>query len=142
MLSSEIILEKKTIKDITKISIIRNIFAIFNKINFFTFQRSFCEKRYHCFPEGFVIYSFFCVQITVVWLFFSSQQFFTKIYLMFELLLIIFSSVTTWKGSKHGVISCPYFPGFGLNTGKYVPEIIPYLDTFHAVCPLKTYFLI
>ena len=41
---------------------------------------------------------------------------------------------------KYGVISCPYFPAFGLNTeiyevntGKYGPEITPYLDTFHAV---------
>ena len=50
--------------------------------------------------------------------------------------------------SKYGVISGPYFPVFGLNTersylsvfspntGKYGPEINPYLDTFHAV-PLK-----
>ena len=29
--------------------------------------------------------------------------------------------------------SCPYFPLFGLNTGKYGPEKTPYLDTFHAV---------
>ena len=29
-------------------------------------------------------------------------------------------------------ISGPYFPAFGLNTGKYGPEIPPYLDTFHA----------
>ena len=35
--------------------------------------------------------------------------------------------------SKYGVISSPYFPVFGLNTGKYGPEITPYLDTFHAV---------
>ena len=35
--------------------------------------------------------------------------------------------------SKYGVISDPYFPIFGLNTGKYGPEITPYLDTFHAV---------
>ena len=35
--------------------------------------------------------------------------------------------------SKYGVISGPYFPAFGLNTGKYGPEITPYLDTFHAV---------
>ena len=27
----------------------------------------------------------------------------------------------------------PYFPVFGLITGKYGPEITPYLDTFHAV---------
>ena len=41
--------------------------------------------------------------------------------------------VTAWKVSKYGVISGPYFPVFGLNTGKYGPEITPYLDTFHAV---------
>ena len=33
---------------------------------------------------------------------------------------------TTWKVSKYGVISGPYFPVFG-------PEITPYLDTFHTV---------
>ena len=50
--------------------------------------------------------------------------------------------ITTYKVSKYGVISGPYFPVFGLNTeryvfssntGKYGPEITPYLDTFHAV---------
>ena len=35
--------------------------------------------------------------------------------------------------SKYGVISGPYFPVFSLNTGKYRPEVPPYLDTFHAV---------
>ena len=35
--------------------------------------------------------------------------------------------------SKYGVISGPYFHVFSLNTGKYGPEITPYLDTFHAV---------
>ena len=35
--------------------------------------------------------------------------------------------------SKCGVISGPYFPVFGPNTGKYEPEITLYLDTFHAV---------
>ena len=40
---------------------------------------------------------------------------------------------TAWKVSKYGVISGPYFPVFGPNTGKYGPEITPYLDTFHAV---------
>ena len=35
--------------------------------------------------------------------------------------------------SKYGGISGSYFPVFGLNTGKYRPEITPYLDTFHAV---------
>ena len=40
---------------------------------------------------------------------------------------------TMWKVSKYGVISGPYFPVFGLNKGKYGPEITPYWDTFHAV---------
>ena len=40
---------------------------------------------------------------------------------------------TAGKSSKYGVISVPSFPVFGLNTGKYRPEITPYLDTFHAV---------
>ena len=35
--------------------------------------------------------------------------------------------------SKYEVICGPYFPVFGLNTGKYGPEITPYLDAFHAV---------
>ena len=35
--------------------------------------------------------------------------------------------------SKYGVISGPYFPVFGLNTGKYGPEITPYLNTIQAV---------
>ena len=34
--------------------------------------------------------------------------------------------LTAWKVSKYGVISGP-------NTGKYGPEITPYLDTFYAV---------
>ena len=44
------------------------------------------------------------------------------------------ASVTARKVSKYGVISGPYFPVFRLNTGKYGPEITPYLGTFHAVC--------
>ena len=38
--------------------------------------------------------------------------------------------ITAWKGSKYGVISGPYFPVFGLNTGKYRQEITLYLETF------------
>ena len=34
--------------------------------------------------------------------------------------------------SIYAVISGPYFPVFGLNTGKYQPETTPYLDIFHA----------
>ena len=34
--------------------------------------------------------------------------------------------------SKYEVIFGPFFPVFGLNRGKYGPEITPYLDTFHA----------
>ena len=43
------------------------------------------------------------------------------------------NATTALKVSKYGVISGPYFPVFGLNTGKYGPEMTPYLDTFHAV---------
>ena len=42
-------------------------------------------------------------------------------------------SITAWKVSKYGAISAPYFPVFSPNTGKYGPEITPYLSTFHAV---------
>ena len=34
---------------------------------------------------------------------------------------------------KHEVTSGAYFPIFRLNTGKYEPEITPYLDIFRAV---------
>ena len=49
---------------------------------------------------------------------------------------------TAWKVSKYGVISDPYFPVFVLNTenpntGKYRPEITPYLDTFDVVIVIK-----
>ena len=40
---------------------------------------------------------------------------------------------TLWKVSKYWVFSDPYFPVFGLNTGKYGPEKNPYLDTFYVV---------
>ena len=45
---------------------------------------------------------------------------------------------TAGKVSKYVVISGPYFPVFGMNTGKYGPEITTYLDTFHAVPITKT----
>ena len=45
---------------------------------------------------------------------------------------------TALKLSKYGVISGPYFPVFGLNTGKYGPEITPYLDNFHTVVQVGT----
>ena len=38
-------------------------------------------------------------------------------------------SCTAWKVSKYGVISGPYFPVFGLNTGKYGLEITCILFT-------------
>ena len=44
-----------------------------------------------------------------------------------------------WIVSKYGVVSGPYFPVLGLNTGKYGPEITPYLDTFHAAQLFKKY---
>ena len=37
---------------------------------------------------------------------------------------------TAWKVSKYRILSGPYFPVLGLNTGKYGPEKTLYLDTF------------
>ena len=45
----------------------------------------------------------------------------------------ILAGTTEQKVSKYGVFSGPYFPVFGLNTGKYGPEKTPYLDSFYAV---------
>ena len=42
-------------------------------------------------------------------------------------------STTTWKVSKYGVISGPHFTVFSPDTGKYGPQITPYLGTFRAV---------
>ena len=43
---------------------------------------------------------------------------------------------------KYGVISGPYFPIFELNTGKYGPEITPYLDISDAMKkPLSEMFV-
>ena len=41
--------------------------------------------------------------------------------------------------NTYGVISGPYFPVFGLNTGKYGPEVTPYLETFHVVYFAKVF---
>ena len=45
----------------------------------------------------------------------------------------ILAGTTAQKVSKYRVFSGPYFPVFGLNTGKYGPEKTPYLDSFYAV---------
>ena len=37
--------------------------------------------------------------------------------------------------SKYGVFCGSYFPVFGLNTGKYGPEKILYLDISYAMNP-------
>ena len=42
--------------------------------------------------------------------------------------------------SKYEVFSGSYFSVLGLITGKYGPEISPYLDTFHAVTALPALF--
>ena len=42
--------------------------------------------------------------------------------------------------SKNGVFSGPYFPVFSSNTGKYVPGKTPYLDTYHSVKYLESWF--
>ena len=47
------------------------------------------------------------------------------------------SIITALKVYKYRVFSGPYFPVFGLNTGKYGPEKTLYLDTFHAAHSLR-----
>ena len=37
------------------------------------------------------------------------------------------------RRSKRLAFTCPYFPMFSPNAGKYGPEKTPYLETFHAV---------
>ena len=41
--------------------------------------------------------------------------------------------MSTLREKCPGVFSGPYFPIYGLNTGKYGPEKTPYLNTFHVV---------
>ena len=52
----------------------------------------------------------------------------------------VLQDFTAWKVYKNGVVSGPYFPVFGLNTGKYGPAKAPYLDIFHAVFFFSNYF--
>ena len=40
---------------------------------------------------------------------------------------------TARKVIKYEVFSGQFFPVFGPNTGKYLPEKTPYLDIFHVV---------
>ena len=40
---------------------------------------------------------------------------------------------TAWKACKYGVFSGPYFPVFGLKTGKHGPEKTSYLGIFYAL---------
>ena len=55
------------------------------------------------------------------------SAFFYVIYFMLS------SEITAWKMTKYEVISGPYFSVSSLNTGKYGPEITPYLGTFQVV---------
>ena len=59
--------------------------------------------------------------------------FMPKINWIVQKVIVFFPERTAWKVSKYGVVSVPYFPVFGVNTGKYGPKKPPYLDTFHAV---------
>ena len=60
----------------------------------------------------------------------NEQYFYFLIFIIKSTLIIDY---TAWKVSKYGVIYGSYFPAANLKTGKYGPEIAPYLDTFHAV---------
>ena len=62
MLNMEII-EKEPLKILDN-SLSIKIFLPLSITFFFTFQRSVFLKRYYCFPEDFVIWNFFYIQIT------------------------------------------------------------------------------
>ena len=57
---------------------------------------------------------------------------------MFSLYLLCTSIVicTSRKVSRYGVFSAPYFPVFGLNSGKYGPEETLYRSS-HRMCSVK-----
>ena len=51
-----------------------------------------------------------------------------------ELFLVQIFLCSDWiRWFTYGVISGPYFPVFSPNTGKFGPEMTPYLDPFHAM---------
>ena len=54
---------------------------------------------------------------------------------MFSLYLLFTSRAicTSWKVSRYGAFSGPYFPVFVLNMGKYGPKETPFSNTFHSV---------
>ena len=64
----------------------------------------------------------------------SGSLLFCLIFLKYVKQHSTFNHVTNsaWKVFKYGFSSGPYFPVFGLNTGKYGPEETPYLDTFQT----------
>ena len=49
------------------------------------------------------------------------------------IIIIFLITFITWKVSKYGVFSGPYFPAFG-------QEKTPYLDSFHAVDYVRHYW--
>ena len=52
----------------------------------------------------------------------------------FKKAVLFAQNAIAWKVSKYGVVSGPYFPVFGVNTGKYGPEKTLYSETFlHSV---------
>ena len=61
--------------------------------------------------------------------------------LLYQDLIVFDVDPSAWKVSKYGVISGPYSPVFSPNTGKFGPEITPYLETFHAVYRMRLLLL-
>ena len=66
-------------------------------------------------------------------LFHETITYYSNQYVLGKNARFTFFKYLEWKVSKYGVISRPYFCVFGLNTGKYGPEITLYLDSFHAM---------
>ena len=52
---------------------------------------------------------------------------------IFMLCDAVSGAFAAWNLSRCGSFSCPYFPVFGLDTGKYGPEKLLHLGNFHAV---------
>ena len=52
---------------------------------------------------------------------------------IFMLCDAVSGAFAAWNLSRCGSFSCPYFPVFGLDTGKYGSEKLLHLGNFHAV---------
>ena len=95
MLSSKIILEKKPLKILHNLESLEMVLRFSIRLIFSPFTGIFLKKGIIVFQKAFFICNYFLYPDYwhMMFIFCSSQQFFTKISLKFEVILIIFSSV-------------------------------------------------